>query len=271
MEVRDKVTVITGAASGIGKALCERFAAEGARAVVAADIDQAGIDSTVDSIKDKTRAIASACDVAQEAQVAELVQVALDEFGHIDLMCSNAGIFTPGGEEVSTAAWQKIWDINLMSHVFAARAVLPSMLARGEGYLLNTASAAGLLSQVGSAPYAVTKHAAVGFAEWLSITYGERGIKVSVLCPQAVRTAMTAGGDGGVAGLDGMLEPDQLAESVIETLAHERFLVLPHPEVLTYMQRKSGDYDRWLAGMRRLHGRFAEVYAQRGEAANQSD
>jgi len=153
-----------------------------------------------------------------------------------------------------------------MAHVFAARSVLPSMLERGEGYLLNTSSAAGLLNQVGSAPYSTTKHAAIGFAEWLSITYGNRGINVSVLCPQAVRTNMTAGGDGGVAGLDGMLEPEQLADTVIETLGEERFLVLPHPEVLTYMRRKTDDYDRWLGGMRRLHERFAEVYKQREQS-----
>ena len=153
-----------------------------------------------------------------------------------------------------------------MAHVFAARSVLPSMLERGEGYLLNTSSAAGLLNQVGSAPYSTTKHAAIGFAEWLSITYGNRGINVSVLCPQAVRTNMTAGGDGGVAGLDGMLEPEQLADTVIETLGEERFLVLPHPEVLTYMRRKTDDYDRWLGGMRRLHERFAEVYIKREQS-----
>ena len=196
----------------------------------------------------------------------ELVKKSLSAFGHIDLFCSNAGIFTPGGEDLSTDKWQTIWDINVMSHVFAARAVLPGMLERGEGYLLNTSSAAGLLNQVGSAPYAATKHAAIGFAEWLSITYGNRGIKVSALCPQAVRTAMTAGGDGGVAGLDGMLEPDQLADTVIETLAEERFLVLPHPEVLTYMRRKTDDYDRWLGGMRRLQDRFEEVYKAREES-----
>ena len=174
--------------------------------------------------------------------------------------------FTPGREDVSTEKWQAIWDINVMSHVYAARAVLPGMLERGEGYLLNTSSAAGLLNQIGSAPYATTKHAAIGFAEWLSITYGNRGIKVSVLCPQAVRTAMTAGGDGGVAGLDGMLEPEQLADTVIETLAEECFLVLPHPEVLTYMRRKTDDYDRWLGGMRRLHERFEDIYRAREES-----
>ena len=271
MEIRDKVVVVTGGASGIGRALCLRFAAEGARAVVVSDINSAGVDRTVADIAGQTQtqsqtqaqALGAPADVANEAELARLVQTTLDAHGRIDLFCSNAGIFTPGGEDVATADWQRIWDINVMSHVYAARAVLPSMLARGEGYLLNTSSAAGLLSQVGSAPYAVTKHAAVGFAEWLSITYGKRGIRVSVLCPQAVRTQMTAGTDGGVAGLDGMLEPEQLADTVIETLAEERFLCLPHPEVLTYMQRKTDDYDRWLGGMRRLNERFEDAYRQR--------
>jgi NAD(P)-dependent dehydrogenase (short-subunit alcohol dehydrogenase family) len=267
MIIKDKVVVVTGGASGIGKSLCERFAKEGARAVVVTDIDQAGIDATVKDIASLTSAVGTVCDVGDEEAVKQLVAGTLDQFGHIDLFCSNAGIFTAGGENVATEAWQKIWDINVMSHIFAARSVLPSMLERGEGYLLNTSSAAGLLSQVGSAPYSVTKHAAIGFAEWLSITYGNRGIRVSVLCPQAVRTAMTAGGDGGVAGLDGMLEPEQLAESVIETLAVERFLVLPHPEVLTYMRRKTDDYDRWLGGMRRLHGQFEEVYKKREQSS----
>jgi NAD(P)-dependent dehydrogenase (short-subunit alcohol dehydrogenase family) len=263
MQIKGKVVVVTGGASGIGKSLCERFAQEGASAVVVSDINQAGIDQTVADISASTQALGVKTDVGNEEEVNELVAKSLDQFDHIDLFCSNAGIFTAGGENVSTEAWQSIWDINVMSHIFAARAVLPGMLARGEGYLLNTSSAAGLLSQVGSAPYAVTKHAAVGFAEWLSISYGNTGIKVSVLCPQAVRTAMTAGGDGGVAGLDGMLEPEKLADTVIETLDQERFLVLPHPEVLTYMRRKTDDYDRWLGGMRRLHEKFEDIYKKR--------
>ena len=263
MQIKGKVVVVTGGASGIGKSLCERFAQEGASAVVVSDINQAGIDQTVADISTSTQALGVKTDVGNEEEVNELVAKSLDQFDHIDLFCSNAGIFTAGGENVSTEAWQSIWDINVMSHIFAARAVLPGMLARGEGYLLNTSSAAGLLSQVGSAPYAVTKHAAVGFAEWLSISYGNKGIKVSVLCPQAVRTAMTAGGDGGVAGLDGMLEPEKLADTVIETLDQERFLVLPHPEVLTYMRRKTDDYDRWLGGMRRLHEKFEDIYKKR--------
>ena len=263
MEVKSKVIVVTGGASGIGKSLCERFAGEGAHAVVVADIDLDGVNSTLSNIEKSTNGLGLQCDVSNEDAVKNLVSVTLREFGRIDLFCSNAGIFTAGGEEVSNDRWKNIWDINVMSHIFAARAVLPSMLERGEGYLLNTSSAAGLLSQVGSAPYSVTKHAAIGFAEWLSITYGNRGIKVSVLCPQAVRTAMTAGGDGGVAGLDGMLEPEDLATSVIEALKKEQFLVLPHPEVLTYMRRKTDDYDRWLGGMRRLYDKFAEMYKQR--------
>lgn len=272
MKVRDKVVVVTGAASGIGRALCLRFAQEGAQAVVAADIDSAGAEETVALIAAQgtgTQTLAVSCDVSSEDQVQALVAEAESTFQQIDLFCANAGIFTPGDEKVANADWQRIWDINVMAHIYASRAVLPAMLARGEGYLLNTASAAGLLSQVGSAPYAVTKHAAVGFAEWLSITYGHQGIKVSVLCPQAVRTAMTAGG-GGVAALDGMLEPEQLADSVIETLDAERFLVLPHPEVLTYMRRKTDDYDRWLGGMRRLNDRFVDAYRERQQSGENS-
>lgn len=272
MDIKDKVVVVTGAASGIGRALCERFAAEGAAAIVVSDVDTVGMAETVARIGENTKAVGIPCDVGKEAEVEKLVQESLKRFHHIDLFCSNAGIFTPGDENVSTEAWQAIWDINVMAHIFAARAVLPGMLKRGEGYLLNTSSAAGLLNQVGSAPYAVTKHAAIGFAEWLSITYGDRGIKVSALCPQAVRTAMTAGSEeGGVAGLDGMLEPEQLAECVVETLAEERFLVLPHPEVLTYMRRKTDDYDRWLGGMRRLQERFADAYRQRAQKEQQVD
>ena len=176
MQIKDKVVVVTGAASGIGKSLCERFAQEGAKAVVVTDINSEGVDATVRDINEQTKVLGITCDVADENEVEELVKKSLSAFGHIDLFCSYAGIFTPGGEDLSTDKWQTIWDINVMSHVFAARAVLPGMLERGEGYLLNTSSAAGLLNQVGSAPYAATKHAAIGFAEWLSITYGYRGI-----------------------------------------------------------------------------------------------
>jgi NAD(P)-dependent dehydrogenase (short-subunit alcohol dehydrogenase family) len=257
MEVRGGVVIVTGAASGIGAALADRFAAEGAAALVLGDLETAALDRVAGTITTPgTTVITRPCDVAVEADVAALVEAA-EAHGPIDLFCSNAGIGLAGGPEVADDEWRRIFDVNVMAHVYAARAALPAMLARGHGYLLNTASAAGLLSQIGSAPYAVTKHAAVAFAEWLSITYGDRGIGVSVLCPQAVRTAMTAGTPGGgVAGVDGMLEPEQVADAVIEGLADERFLILPHPQVLDYLRRKTDDYDRWLAGMRRLQARY---------------
>ncbi len=255
MKLNNKIAVVTGGANGIGRAMAERFIKEGAKQVVIVDLDEAHTLSVAKAIG----AIGMRADVSVEADLVKVVEDTETQCGPIDLFCSNAGISVHGGFEVSNEAWQKIWDINLMAHVYAARAVIPRMTARGEGYLLNTASAAGLLSQIGSAPYAVTKHAAVAFAEFLAITHGKQGIKVSVLCPQAVRTNMTASlKDGGVAGIDGMIEPEQLAETVIETLAEERFLVLPHPEVLTYIQRKASDYDRWLGGMQRLNDRFSE-------------
>lgn len=254
MELADTVVVVTGAASGIGAALARRFAAEGARHVVVADIDGEGARRVAEGIGD--RATARAVDVGREADVADLIRSTEDTHGPIDLFFSNAGIAIPGGPEVSDDDWDRIWRINVMAHVWAARHLVGPMLLRGGGYLASTASAAGLLTQIGSAPYAVTKHAAVAFAEWLSVTYGDRGLKVSVLCPQAVRTAMTAGGPG-VAGVDGMLEPDEVADVVVEGLAAERFLILPHPRVAEYMRRKATDIDRWLAGMRRLQARFA--------------
>ena len=256
MELTDRVVWLTGGASGIGRALAIRFAAEGARGVAVVDRDGVGAKTVANEIGE--RAFAMTVDVADEQQVAESIRAAEGRFGAIDLVCSNAGIAIVGGVEVGNDEWQRIWDINLMAHIYAARAVVPGMIERGEGYLLHTASAAGLLSQIGSAPYAVTKHAAVALAEWLAIAHREQGIRVSVLCPQAVRTQMTAGSEGGgVAGVDGMLEPDTVADVVVEGLAEERFLILPHPEVLEYMRRKTGDYDRWLSGMRRLQSRFA--------------
>ena len=253
MKLKNKIAVVTGGANGIGKALASRFVKEGAGRVVIADLD----DAHCRAVAKEIGAVGMRVDVSQEADIVRLVEETENQVGPIDLFCSNAGISVAGGFEASNADWQKIWEINLMAHVYAARAVVPLMVARGGGYLLNTASAAGLLNQIGSAPYGVTKHAAVAFAEYLAITYGDQGIKVSVLCPQAVRTNMTAGlENGGVAGVDGMLEPQDVAECVIQTLDKELFLVLPHPIVLTYMQRKSSDYDRWLNGMRRLNARF---------------
>ena len=216
MQLKERHAVVTGGASGIGRALCRRFAVEGARAVVVADVNEEGARA----VASEFGGLGLAVDVSDEAQVRGLVERAERENGPIDLFVSNAGIGTPGGVEVSNQAWDRIWQINLMAHVYATRAVLPAMLERGEGYLLSTASAAGLLTQIGSAPYAVTKSAAVALAEWLAVTYGDRGIRVSVLCPQAVRTGMTAGSQsGGVAGVDGMMEPEEVADCVMQALA----------------------------------------------------
>src|SRR4051794_16238080 len=261
MEVRDKVTVVTGGANGIGRALCRRFAEEGARGVVVVDRDADGVQAVVSELGDV--GLAQTADVSVEADIVNVVEQAEDRFGPVDLFCSNAGIGGGGGVEAPDEVWQDIWGINVMAHVFAARAVLPSMLARGEGYLMNTASAAGLLTNIGNAPYTATKHAAVGLAEWLSITYGDRGINVSCLCPQGVRTNMLMSMPGNAATevviAQGTIEPEELAEAVIDGLRAERFLILPHPEVADYVQRKVADPDRWLKGMRRLQARIAEA------------
>ncbi len=260
MQLRDRVAVVTGGATGIGRALARRFAQEGARGVVVADLDREGAQSVAREIG----GLAVETDVSREADIINLVNQATEKYGAIDLFCSNAGIATDGGAEVSDKAWQRIWEINFMAHVYAARAVLPAMLERGEGYLLNTASAAGLLTQIGSAPYSVTKHAAVAFAEWLAIAHGEAGIKVSCLCPQGVRTNMLeAAADGGSFLKEGALDPEEVAEVVVQGLAEERFLILPHPEVAEYFRRKAADYDRWLRGMRRLQTRVEEIRQQK--------
>jgi NAD(P)-dependent dehydrogenase (short-subunit alcohol dehydrogenase family) len=255
MKVEGKVAVITGGASGIGRALAQRFAAEGAKGVVVADLQEGPLREVADGVG----GLAVPCDVAKEADIRKLVAAAEAAYGPIDIFCSNAGIARLGDEDVSNDEWQLNWDIHVMAHVYAARAVAPGMAERGSGYLINTASAAGLLSHVYSATYSVTKHAAVAFAEWLSIAYGDKGVRVSVLCPQAVRTAMTQGREAGVASVDGMLEPEQLADTVIDTMDREEFLILPHPQVLDYMRRKTNDYDRWLKGMRKLRGGFDPV------------
>lgn len=255
MKIDGKCVVVTGAAGGIGAGLARRFAAEGARGVVVSDRDATGIERVVADIGDV--AVAVPCDVTREAEIRTLVDTAEQRFGPIDLFCSNAGVIALGGPEAPDGDWQLSIDVNVMAHVYAARVVVPAMLERGGGYLLQTASAAGLLTQLGSAPYSVTKHAALAFAEWLAITYGDAGLKVSVLAPQAVRTAMTAGVvDGGVAGVDGMLEPEEVADAVVAGLDAESFLILPHPQVLEYFRRKASDYERWLNGMRRLQTRF---------------
>ena len=253
MDIKDKVAVVTGGASGIGAALCRCFANQGARAVVAADIDLEGARRVAGEIG----GMAVSCDVSREQDLMDLVEKVENECGPIDLFCSNAGIIAVGALEVPNEQWQRIWEINVMAHVYAGRAVIDKMIARGGGCFVITASAAGLLSQIGSAPYSVTKHAAVGLAENMAITYGDQGIRVSVICPQAVETEMTRQG-GGVAAVNGMIDADTVAQETLKALAEERFLVLPHPEVATYMQRKASDYDRWLKGMRRLQARFME-------------
>ncbi len=263
MHIQDKIIVVTGAASGIGRALAVKFAEKGAKHVICADIDDAGAQATADMMG----GIARKLDVSQETQIKALIESVEAEQGPIDLFCSNAGIGIAGGPEVSDAGWQKIWEINVMAHIWAARHLVPLMLKRGGGYLFSTASAAGLLSQIGSAPYAVTKHAAVAFAEWISITYGKQGIKASVLCPQAVRTAMTADNPDGVASVDGMMEPDVVAEECIRVIEAETFLVLPHKEVGEYIKRKAGDYDRWLSGMRKLNDVYADDAVMRQSGA----
>jgi NAD(P)-dependent dehydrogenase (short-subunit alcohol dehydrogenase family) len=256
MDLAGRVVVVTGGASGIGRGLARRFAAEGAAGVAVADLDGDGATAVADEID----GLGLAVDVAIEDELAEVIAATEARFGSIDLFCSNAGIAMLGGAEVPDDDWRRIVDINVMAHVHAARLLLPRWIERGEGYFLNTASAAGLLTQLGSAPYSVTKHAAVAFAEWLTITHGHQGIKVSVLCPQGVRTAMTIpmGDDegGNVIAVDGMLEPEDVADAAVAGLADERFLILPHAEVGEYFLRKATDYDRWLGGMRRLQGRL---------------
>lgn len=249
MDIQNRIVVVTGAAGGIGKALALRFAKAGAKTVICADLNQEGAETTAAEINGVARKV----NVASEEEIKVLIDEVEGEYGPIDLFCSNAGIMVPGGPEASNDDWQKIWDVNVMSHVFAARHLAPRMKSRGFGYFLNTASAAGLLSQVGSAPYAVTKHAAVALAEWLAFTYGDDGIKVSVLCPQAVRSAMTKGHEEGVASLDGMLEPEPVADACLKAIEEETFLVLPHSQVLNYFRNKAENYDRWIGGMKKLN------------------
>jgi NAD(P)-dependent dehydrogenase (short-subunit alcohol dehydrogenase family) len=250
MLLADKVVIVTGGGHGIGAALCRRFAAEGAKAVVVADIDAAAGERVASEV----RGLFVRTDVTRQSDLQRLVDEVISRHGAIDLFCSNAGIAIDGGAETPDAEWQRCWDVNVMAHVFAARAVLPRMLARGEGYLLQTVSAAGLLTHPHSATYAVTKHASLAFAEWLAIAYGDRGIGVSALCPQGVRTEMLrrAAAGGRTFLLDSALEPERVADEVVKGLAAERFLILPHPEVAEYFRRKATDYDRWIRGMRKL-------------------
>jgi len=248
MQVKGKVAVVTGAAGGIGEAVARRYAKEGARGVVVADMDQGRAEAVARDIG----GLAVACDVAKEADVQKLIAAAEAKFGPVDIFFSNAGILRHGHESASDIDWAQSWAVHVMAHVYAARALVPQMLKRGEGYLLNTASAAGLLASMTSAPYGVTKHAGVALAEHLAIQYGDRGIRVSVLCPQAVDTNMLRSGGSGAARVDGTVSPEQAADCVLQAMAEERFLILTHPEAGEYLRRKTADYDRWLKGMRRL-------------------
>lgn len=247
MNLKGKIIVITGAASGIGAAMARRFAAEGAKHVICADRDLAGAQKVAGDIS----GTAMQTDVSSEADIAALIEMVENDIGPIDLFVSNAGIIMEGGVEVADESWQAIWDINVLAHIRAARILVPKMLARGGGYILSTASAAGLLAQIGSAPYSVTKHAAVSFAEWLAITHGDDGLKVSVLCPQGVATAMTADIDTSTVAKDGMLTAEAVAQITLEAIKEERFLILPHPQVADYIKQKGSDPERWITGMQR--------------------
>jgi NAD(P)-dependent dehydrogenase (short-subunit alcohol dehydrogenase family) len=263
MDLADKVVVVTGGASGIGRALALRFAEEGARGVVVADLDGTGAERVAGEVG--AQGVGVGCDVADRAQTEALVERAEDAFGPVDVFCANAGV---GGGIGMDEGWEQALGVNTLAHVHAARRLVPGWVERGSGYFLSTASAAGLLSQIGSAQYAVSKHGAVAFAEWLSITYGDAGVRVSCLCPMGVNTPLlNAGEESGeadgrtamnvVKAAGAVLEPEQVADVVVEAMAEERFLVLPHPEVLDFFRRKASDYDRWLAGMRRLQAAIA--------------
>lgn len=256
MDIRNRSIVVTGAGNGIGAAMARRFVAEGARGVTVADID----GDAAKEVASEIGGLAVEADVSQERSIRSIVAAAEETFGDIDIFCSNAGIASAGGFELDDAVWQQTWDVNVMAHVYAARAVVPGMIERGRGYLVNTASAAGLLTNIGAAPYSVTKHGAVAFAEWLSVTYGNAGLSVSALCPQFVNTAMldVMVSDPATAAWvsQATIEPDDVAEAVVEGIEAERFLILPHREVQEFFLRKATDYERWLAGMRRLQSQL---------------
>ena len=257
MNLNDCIAVVTGGATGIGRAQVERFHEEGASGLVIADLDFDGAKE----VAEKVGGSAVECDVSDESAVSDLVSEAVEKFGRIDLMVSNAGYVTVGALEAPDEELKKLFDVHVMAHLWAARHSIPHMIEAGGGYLLNTASAAGLLTQLGSLHYSVTKHAAISLSEFLSISYRDRGIKVSVLCPQSVETdilqnsptrEMLSEGASNPAAVDGVLTPEEVAQSVVEGIREEKFHILPHPEVSEYSRRKSDDIDRWLAGMHRF-------------------
>jgi NAD(P)-dependent dehydrogenase (short-subunit alcohol dehydrogenase family) len=253
MKLADKVVVVTGGASGIGRAMVQRFAKDKPRAIVVSDRDLKGAEAVAKEVGGD----AIACDVGREAEIQSLIGRVREKHGVIDLFCANAGIAVGGGVDTPDSEWDLIWRVNFMSHVWTARALLPDWEKRKSGYLLHTSSAAGLLTMVGAVPYSVTKHAVVSLAEWLAITYGDKGIKISCLCPLFVNTPLMTGalsdlGGGSIVAAGNVIEPPQVADAVVEAIDAEKFLILPHPEVATFFQRKATDYDRWLNGMRRL-------------------
>ncbi|MEO9634412.1 SDR family oxidoreductase [Parasphingorhabdus sp.] len=254
MQLQDKIIVITGGASGIGAAMARRFGAEGAKKIICADRDLAGAQAVADEVG----GVAIKTDVSSATDISDLIETVENDIGPIDLFVSNAGIITIGGAEVDDEIWQNIWDINVLAHIRAARILVPKMVGRGGGYLLNTASAAGLLAQIGSAPYSVTKHAAVSFAEWLAITHGAEGLKVSVLCPQGVDTPMIAGVDTSTVAKDGIISAEGVADICVEAIGDERFLILPHPKVGDYIKQKGADPERWISGMQRWQAMLNE-------------
>ncbi len=253
MELKGKIAVITGAASGIGRATALRFAQEGAAGVVVADLNAEGLKPVAEAVN----GLAVPCDVSKPGDIQNLIAKARERYGRIDVYFSNAGVVMRGGLEAPDDVWRKNFDIHVMAHVWAAREVVEPMIAQGGGYFLTTASAAGLLNIVESATYGVTKHATVAFSEWLSIAYGKRGLHVSCLCPQAVMTGMYKG-VGGSAGVDGALSAEQVAGEIVDVMREETFLVLPHKSVLGYMQGKTANYDRWLGGMRKIYMKHIE-------------
>ena len=246
MEITNKVIVVTGGARGIGLAIAKEFIKEGPKIVILVDISFKNFN-----FKDK-KILCEQCDVTNESSIQNLIDKINLDFGLIDIFCSNAGILSLGSEQSSNEDWSKNWNLHVMSHVFAAKKLLPDMLRRGSGYFVNTASAAGLLSHIDSITYSTTKHAAIGLAEWLAITYGKEGIGVSILCPQAVETAMTKGREKEVSALDGMMKPEDVAIDVINAIKDEVFLISPHDEVVGYFQNKANNYSRWIGGMQKL-------------------
>lgn len=249
MELDDKVIVVTGAGSGIGEAMARRFAKESPRALVLADIDE----EAAAAVGREIGASAHHIDVADESANRQLIETVQGSHGPIDLFCANAGYAIVADEQADTAEWDRMWQVNFMSHVYATKALIPGWVARGEGYFLATASAAGLLTNLRAAQYSVTKHAVVAFAEWLAITYGDAGVRVSCLCPQFVETPLLAGAEEFKAlGGDHVLTPREVADEVVRGVGSEKFLILPHPEVETFFQNKANDYDRWIGGMRKL-------------------